>query len=64
MLIARVTPGGTIDTTFSQNGFFESTFGTSALAYSLLVDTVNKVVAIGTIRTSGSEDLGVARINP
>lgn len=64
MLVARVTAGGTIDTTFSQSGFFESAFGTSALAYSLLVDVANKVVAIGTIRTSGSEDLGVARINP
>lgn len=64
MLVARVTAGGTVDTSFAANGFFESTFGSSGLAYSLLVDAVNKVVAIGTIRTSGSEDLGVARINP
>ncbi len=64
MLVTRVTPGGTVDPTFAANGFFESTFSSSALAYSLLVDVANKVVAIGTIRASGPEDLGVARLNP
>ena len=64
MLVTRVTAGGTVDTSFANNGFFENTFSSSALAYSLLVDEANKVVALGTIRASGSEDLGVVRINP
>ncbi|MDP1827899.1 MAG: hypothetical protein Q8L48_31790 [Archangium sp.] len=64
LLVARVTPGGTIDTTFAANGFFQSTFSSAGLAYALLTDVTDKVVAIGTVGASGSEDLAVARINP
>lgn len=64
LLVARVTAGGTLDTSFATNGFFENTFASSGVAYSLLVDVADKVVAIGTIRSSGSEDLGVCRLTP
>ncbi len=64
MLVTRITTAGAVDTTFANNGFFENVLSNSALAYHLMLDAVDHPVAVGTIRVTGSEDLGVARILP
>ena len=64
LVVGRLSATGVIDTTFGTNGFFSAPLANSALAYHLLVDGAQRVVAIGTIRTGGSEDLGAVRITP
>ena len=64
MLVTAISATGVVDTTFGTAGFFEQTLANSALAYDLMVDAAQRVVAVGTIRLTGTEDLGLARILP
>ena len=64
MLVTALSATGVVDTTFGTAGFFEQPLANSALAYHLMVDSAQRLVAVGTIRLTGTEDLGVARILP
>jgi uncharacterized delta-60 repeat protein len=64
MLVTALSAAGVVDTSFGTAGFFEETLANSALAYHLMVDSAGRIVAVGTIRLTGTEDLGVARILP
>ncbi|MDP2274746.1 MAG: hypothetical protein Q8N23_18485 [Archangium sp.] len=64
MLVSRISGSGVIDTTFGTAGLFAQPLANSALAYDLLVDGSQRIVALGTIRLTGTEDLGVCRILP
>jgi uncharacterized delta-60 repeat protein len=64
MLVTRISNAGAVDPTFGTAGFFENVVSNSALAYHLMVDAEQRVVAVGTIRATGSEDLGVVRLLP
>lgn len=64
MLVTRISASGTIDSTFGSAGFFENVLSNSSVAYHLMIDTSSRVVAVGTIRVTGSEDVGVARLLP
>lgn len=64
LVVGKLSATGVVDTTFATNGFFSAPLANSALAYHLLVDSAQRVVAIGTIRPGASEDLGVVRITP
>jgi len=64
MLVTRISATGVVDTTFSTNGYFQNVIANSALAYHLLLDSQQRVCAVGTIRLTGSEDLGVVRLTP
>lgn len=62
MVIGKITTGGFVDTNYATNGFFEDVVSNSALAYHLMVDSQQRVVGVGTIRDTGTEDLGVVRL--
>ena len=64
MVVGKLSATGVVDTSFAANGFFESNLANSALAYHLLVDSAQRIIAVGTIRLTGTEDLGVARLSP
>jgi hypothetical protein len=64
MVVGKLSATGVVDTSFATNGFFESNLANSALAYHLLVDSAQRIIAVGTIRLTGTEDLGVARLSP
>lgn len=64
MFIARVTPGGTLDSTFAANGVFENSFSSAGVAACLLTDVTSDIVAVGSVGAPGAEDLAVVRINP
>ena len=64
MLVMKISAAGVVDPSFANAGFFEDVIVNSGLAYQLLVDSAQRLIAVGTIRFTGTEDLGVARINP
>ena len=64
MLVGKVSATGVVDTTFGTTGFFQDVVANSALAYHLMVDSAQRIIAVGTIRLTGTEDLGVARLTP
>jgi uncharacterized delta-60 repeat protein len=64
LLVTKISAAGVVDTSFANMGFFQDVIVNSALAYHLMVDTQQRIVAVGTIRFTGSEDLGVVRITP
>lgn len=64
MLVSKITSTGAVDTTFGANGFFENVLANSALAYHLMLDSTQRIIAVGTIRLTGTEDLGVTRLTP
>jgi hypothetical protein len=64
MLVTRISATGVVDSTFGTSGFFQNVIANSALAYHLLLDSQQRVCAVGTIRLTGTEDLGVVRLTP
>lgn len=64
LLVGKVSASGVLDTTFGTNGFFTDVLANSGLAYHLMVDSAQRIIAVGTIRLTGTEDLGVARLTP
>ena len=64
LLVGKVSASGVLDTTFGTNGFFQGVLANSALAYHLMVDSSQRIIAVGTIRLTGTEDLGAARLTP
>jgi len=64
MLVTKLSATGVIDTSFGASGFFQDPIVNSALAYNLMLDSRGFIVAVGTIRFTGTEDLGVVRLTP
>lgn len=64
MLVGKVSATGAPDTGFGTNGFFENNLANSSLSYHLMLDSAQRIISVGTIRLTGTEDLGVARLTP
>lgn len=64
MLVGRLTAAGAVDATFATSGFFEGALSNSATASRLVVDASGRVLVAGTIWGTGTEDLGVVRLQP
>jgi uncharacterized delta-60 repeat protein len=63
--IARYTPEGTLDPSFSADGKQTTSFGDYATASSLAVDSRDRIVVAGRTRTSsGDRDFALARYLP
>lgn len=64
LVVGKMSAAGVVDTSFATAGFFSAPLASSGLAYHLMVDSAQRIVAVGTIRLGATEDLGVARITP
>ncbi|MBV6443246.1 MAG: hypothetical protein EPGJADBJ_04978 [Saprospiraceae bacterium] len=64
VLLLRLYPDGTIDSTFGTNGHFTSGFKGSAELYGIAVQQDNKIVISGYTRTGSVSEAIVARLNP
>jgi uncharacterized delta-60 repeat protein len=70
-VVAQLTPGGQLDTTFGTSGFqlidfskLTSSSVPASTATALALDPSGKIVAVGfTTTSSGSEDFAIARLN-
>ena len=63
--LARYKPNGSLDPTFSGDGKLTTNFGQfSDVAEGVVIQPNGKIVAVGSVGTTGGQDFALARYNP
>ena len=65
ILVVRFNPNGSIDTTFGTNGVVNVNFGANSESpVAIDIQPDGKLIVCGRTSVTGSQDVGVARLNP